>query len=38
MTQADQFDRANAGKVEWQVTMSLDGFIAGPEDDFRVLK
>jgi dihydrofolate reductase len=33
MTQADQFDRANAGKVEWQVTVSLDGFIAGPDDD-----
>jgi hypothetical protein len=21
-----------AGKVRWQVTMSLDGFIAGPDD------
>ena len=24
---------ANAGKVIWSVTMSLDGFIAGPDDD-----
>jgi hypothetical protein len=26
---------ANSGKVIWSVTMSLDGFIAGPNDEME---
>lgn len=34
MTQVDQHDRDQAlGKVIWGASMSLDGFIAGPDDD-----
>jgi hypothetical protein len=33
MTEINERNRAGAtGKVIWHVTMSLDGFIAGPDD------
>ena len=32
MTEGDRNNRRPAGKVLWHVTMSLDGFITGPDD------